>query len=344
MPSFHGHIYVVTDQIPNWLDISKSKSQLRVISTREIIDKKYLPTFNSHAIEANLHKIPNLKEFYLYFNDDYILGRPVSIDDFFLDGKCPVIYGDDRLTSNTNVTLNIHKKAMLNTNFLLDNFLTNTNRNVNTSDRHFLPHAPHPIRKSIAEEVWSSKFTEIHREQSSHRFRDMNDVHPTYFISRYLIEQSNGCVEERRMKSACPPDGEDFCNQVLKNSLKQARLFFDGLRYRPQMPKFLSDTHEEALITKLLTDYNIDKEHLRHAQTLGEIADLCEKLYIYYIEDILGIYPHDKLLEYREEREKRKTLISTIEQDENNEQPLPTIDDDDQDEDTLIERFHSQLN
>ncbi|CAF3657399.1 unnamed protein product [Rotaria sp. Silwood1] len=68
----------------------------------------------------------------------------------------------------------------------------------------------------------------------------MNDVHPTYFISRYLIEQSNGCVEERRMKSACPPDGEDFCNQVLKNSLKQARLFFDGLRYRPQMPKFLS--------------------------------------------------------------------------------------------------------
>ncbi|CAF1101609.1 unnamed protein product [Rotaria sp. Silwood1] len=106
----------------------------------------------------------------------------------------------------------------------------------------------------------------------------------------------------------------------------------------------IRDTHEEALITKLLTDYNIDKEHLRHAQTLGEIADLCEKLYIYYIEDILGIYPHDKLLEYREEREKRKTLISTIEQDENNEQPLPTIDDDDQDEDTLIERFHSQLN
>ncbi|CAF3725021.1 unnamed protein product [Rotaria sp. Silwood1] len=240
MPSFRGHIYVVTDQIPNWLDISKSQPQLRVISTREIIDKKYLPTFNSHAIEANLHKIPNLKEFYLYFNDDYILGRPVSIDDFFLDGKCPVIYGDNRLTSNTNVTLNIHKKAMLNTNFLLDNFLTNTNRNVNTSDRHFLPHAPHPIRKSIAEEVWSSKFTEIHREQSSHRFRDMNDVHPTYFISRYLIEQSNGCVEERRMKSACPPDGEDFCNQVLKNSLKQARLFFDGLRHRPQMPKFLS--------------------------------------------------------------------------------------------------------
>ncbi|CAF2684940.1 unnamed protein product [Rotaria sp. Silwood2] len=240
MPSFHGHIYVVTDQIPNWLNISKLQTQLHVISTQEIIDNKYLPTFNSHTIEANLHKIPNLKEFYLYFNDDYILGRPVSIDDFFLHGKCPVIYGDDRLTSNTNVTLNIHKKAMLNTNFLLDNFPSNADINLYEDNRHFLPHAPHPIRKSIAEEVWFAKFTQIHREQSSHRFRDMNDVHPTYFVSRYLIEQSNACVEQRRMKSACPPDGEDFCNQVLTNSLRKTKLFFDGLRRRSQMPKFLS--------------------------------------------------------------------------------------------------------
>ncbi|CAF1133150.1 unnamed protein product [Rotaria sp. Silwood1] len=237
MPSFHGHIYVVTDQIPNWLNISKSQSQLRVISTKEIMDHIYLPTFNSHAIEANIHKIPHLKEFYLYFNDDYILGRPVLIEDFFINGRCPVIYGDDRFTSNTNVTLNIHKKAMLNTNFLLDNLSSSTN--ANESDRHFLPHAPHPIRKSIAEEVWFSKFTDIHREQSSHRFRDMNDVHPTYFITRYLIEQSNVCVEQRRMKSACPSDG-DFCNQVLTNNFKKVKEFFNELRRRSQMPKFLS--------------------------------------------------------------------------------------------------------
>ncbi|CAF3097496.1 unnamed protein product [Rotaria sp. Silwood2] len=240
MPSFHGHIYIVTDQIPNWLNISKSQSQLRVILTKDIIDYRYLPTFNSHAIEANLHKIPNLKEFYLYFNDDYILGRPVSIEDFFVDGKCPVIYSDDRLTSNTNIRLNIHKKAMLNTNFLLDNLAPSANANANKSDRRFLPHAPHPIRKSIAEEVWLSKFTDIHRDQSSHRFRDMNDVHPTYFISQYLIEQSNVCVEQRRMKSACASDGEDFCNLVLTNSFQKVKQFFDQLRQRSQMPKFLS--------------------------------------------------------------------------------------------------------
>ncbi|CAF3593696.1 unnamed protein product [Rotaria socialis] len=240
MPSFQGHIYVVTDQIPNWLNVSMPQSQLRVISTREIIDNRYLPTFNSHAIEANLHKIPHLKEFYLYFNDDYILGSPAFIEDFFTDGRCPVIYGDDRLTSNTNVTLNIHKKAMLNTNALLDGILSKVNAFVNDSDRRFLPHAPHPIRKSIAEEVWVSKFADIQREQSSHRFRDMNDVHPTYFVSRFLIEQSNACAEQRRMKNACPPDGQDFCNQVLTNNYKKATQFFNELRWRSRMPKFLS--------------------------------------------------------------------------------------------------------
>ncbi|CAF1594481.1 unnamed protein product [Rotaria magnacalcarata] len=240
MPSFQGHIYVVTDQIPNWLNVSMPQSQLRVISTQKIMDNRYLPTFNSHAIEANLHKIPHLKEFYLYFNDDYILGSPVFIEDFFIDGKCPVIYGDDRLTSNTNLTLNIHKKAMLNTNALLDGLLSKVNASVNDSDRRFLPHAPHPIRKSIAEEVWVSKFADIQREQSSHRFRDMNDVHPTYFVSRFLIEQSNACVEQRRMKSACFPDGPDFCNQVLKNKYLKVKRFFNRLRSRSRMPKFLS--------------------------------------------------------------------------------------------------------
>ncbi|CAM4798950.1 unnamed protein product [Rotaria magnacalcarata] len=240
MPSFQGHIYVVTDQIPNWLNVSMPQSQLRVISTQEIMDYRYLPTFNSHAIEANLHKIPHLKEFYLYFNDDYILGSPVFIEDFFIDGRCPVIYGDDRLTANTNLTLNIHKKAMLNTNALLNGLLSKANARTNDSDRRFLPHAPHPLRKSIVEQVWVSKFADTQREQSSHRFRDMNDVHPTYFVSRFLIEQSNACVEQRRMKSGCPLDGQDFCNQVLTNNYSKVTEYFDGLRLRSRMPKFLS--------------------------------------------------------------------------------------------------------
>ena len=42
---------------------------------REIIEQEYLPTFNSHVIEANLHKIPNLSEHFIYFNDDVFVAK-----------------------------------------------------------------------------------------------------------------------------------------------------------------------------------------------------------------------------------------------------------------------------
>lgn len=45
---------------------------------REIIDHDYLPTFNSHVIEANLHKIPNLSEHFIYFNDDVFVAKPLQ--------------------------------------------------------------------------------------------------------------------------------------------------------------------------------------------------------------------------------------------------------------------------
>lgn len=37
-----------------------------------------LPTFNSLAIEVNLHRIPGLSDSYLYLNDDVFFGRPVA--------------------------------------------------------------------------------------------------------------------------------------------------------------------------------------------------------------------------------------------------------------------------
>ena len=42
-----------------------------------------LPTFNSHAIEANLHRIPELSRYFLYFNNDMLLGRNMSLFDLW---------------------------------------------------------------------------------------------------------------------------------------------------------------------------------------------------------------------------------------------------------------------
>ncbi|QGH70075.1 stealth family protein [Pseudactinotalea sp. HY158] len=77
------HIYIVTDrQRPAWLKADHPR--ITVVDHTDIAPPgASLPTFNSHAIEANLHRIEGLSEHFLYFNDDVFLSSPVGPDLFF---------------------------------------------------------------------------------------------------------------------------------------------------------------------------------------------------------------------------------------------------------------------
>ena len=58
-------------------------AKVQHIDHSEIISSKYLPTFNSHVIEAHLHNIPNLAENFIYFNDDVFVARELPPGHFF---------------------------------------------------------------------------------------------------------------------------------------------------------------------------------------------------------------------------------------------------------------------
>lgn len=77
------HVYIVTDgQRPAWLRTDHPR--LSVVDHRDIFpDHSVLPTYNSHAIEACLHRIDGLSEHFLYFNDDVFLSSPVGPGVFF---------------------------------------------------------------------------------------------------------------------------------------------------------------------------------------------------------------------------------------------------------------------
>ena len=47
-----------------------------------LVPPEGLPLFNSHAIEAWLHRIPGLAEQFVYFNDDFMLWDSVSPSTF----------------------------------------------------------------------------------------------------------------------------------------------------------------------------------------------------------------------------------------------------------------------
>lgn len=75
-------IHVVTDrQRPAWL--GENDLHVTIVDHTEIIDPAYLPTFNSHVIEAHLHRIPGLNEHFIYFNDDVFVARPLAKEHFF---------------------------------------------------------------------------------------------------------------------------------------------------------------------------------------------------------------------------------------------------------------------
>lgn len=77
-----NRVWLVTNgQVPKWL--TKYHPKLTLVTHEQIIDKKYLPTFNSQAIECNIHKIDGMAECFLYGNDDMLFGAPVYPSDFF---------------------------------------------------------------------------------------------------------------------------------------------------------------------------------------------------------------------------------------------------------------------
>ena len=51
-----------------------------------------MPTFNSHAIESALHKIPGLAENFIYFNDDFLVTKPTHKSFFFDSINRPIFH------------------------------------------------------------------------------------------------------------------------------------------------------------------------------------------------------------------------------------------------------------
>lgn len=83
--SWVNKIFFVTNgQIPSWLNTKHPK--LRLVEHKDYIPEKYLPTFNSNVIELWLHRIPDLSEHFVLFNDDMFLINKVTPREFFKNG------------------------------------------------------------------------------------------------------------------------------------------------------------------------------------------------------------------------------------------------------------------
>lgn len=164
------NIYIVTaGQTPKWLDLSNPR--IRIVSHEEIFGQRgKLPTFNSHAIESQLHHISGLSEHFLYLNDDVFFGRSVSPDAFFSANGLSKFFvstakldrGDIRVDEAPVMTAAKNNRGLILQDF--GRLVTNK-----------LKHAPHALQVSVLSELEERYPNEIGRT-SRNQFRHPEDV------------------------------------------------------------------------------------------------------------------------------------------------------------------------
>ena len=186
--------------LPAWLDPDHPK--LHIVNHRDFIPEEYLPTFSSHTIELNMHRIPDLAEHFLYFNDDVYLMKPSQPEDFFRDGLprdtavMGVIKNNDTANFMPYIMLNMmalvnmsfDKRSVIRQNFgkwfypgygkgLLYNLYLLPWGDF-TGFRNY--HSCVSFCKSTLEEVWD-RFPEVLDATCRHKFRDRGDVNQYLF-------------------------------------------------------------------------------------------------------------------------------------------------------------------
>ncbi|MDD7929451.1 stealth conserved region 3 domain-containing protein [Microbacterium thalli] len=171
-------IFIATDSpAPSWL---ADHPQVTIVRSEEFFaDPSTLPTHNSHAVEAQLHRIDGLAEHFLYSNDDMFFGRPVHPELFFSPGgvssfvECDVRIGagEPRLERSGHDNGLRVNRALLEERF----------GRIILRD---LEHCAAPLRRSVMSEL-EEAFPEDFRRTAASRFRASTDISVTNSLYHY---------------------------------------------------------------------------------------------------------------------------------------------------------------
>jgi hypothetical protein len=186
-------IFIATDSVPPaWL--AEHPKITIVPAVDHFSDPAALPTYNSHAVESQLHHIPGLSEHFLYSNDDMFFGRPLKASMFFSPGgvtkfiESPTRIG---LGANDPTRSGFENAARVNRQLLFERF-------GQLITRH-LEHAAAPLRKSVLAEMERQFPQEFARTQAS-AYRSATDISVTNSFYHYYALMTGRAVQQETAK------------------------------------------------------------------------------------------------------------------------------------------------
>ena len=205
-----NHVYFVTwGHVPPWLNLQCKK--LSVVNHKDYSPAPYLPTFSSHPIELNLHRIQGLSEHFVYFNDDMLINAPIQPEFFFQKGlPCDFAYIDniyfDR-SDDVYAHIQVNEVWEISRHFsYLHAFLKHPTKFCNIKypwknniknilkleNRRFFTgienhHLASPYRKETLEEAWEESFALLD-SVSKNKVRSPFDVSQSIFRYRQIAQ------------------------------------------------------------------------------------------------------------------------------------------------------------
>ncbi|MFD2629220.1 Stealth CR1 domain-containing protein [Oceanobacillus kapialis] len=241
-PWINKVFFITVGHVPEWLNLDHPK--LEFIKHEEFIPKEYLPTFNSHTIELNFHRIDGLSEHFVYFNDDMFLLNYVEENDFFLDGlPCDTALmrpiPTDKPSQFQHILLNTVSVLNLNFNFkqsITNNFTKWVNEKYHTEFNsrnitffkmlEYFPgfvdhHLPSNYLKSTLVEVWKHAGDFLHTT-STRKFRHDKDVNQYIFRYWQLAKGNFNPVNIDKIGTyySLPRDLNNVLQEINKNKFK----------------------------------------------------------------------------------------------------------------------------
>lgn len=186
---WRGRVFLVTDgQLPSWLNTEAA--DLVCVTHREIFSSAHdLPTFNSRAIEANLHRIEGISDRFVYCNDDFFLMSETSVQDFVTaDGKVVLHMNPYRRAGRCRAScLPSYIEPLCRTEELLEG-------QVGAGEWLMMEHVPYLIDRGVMEEV-QAIFAEALAKESARPFRHVDGIDPLHLYSNYLLSKGHPVVE-----------------------------------------------------------------------------------------------------------------------------------------------------
>ncbi|WP_314507090.1 stealth conserved region 3 domain-containing protein [uncultured Microbacterium sp.] len=184
-------IFIATDSpAPAWL---LEHPKVTIVRSAEFFgDTSVLPIHNSHAVEAQLHRIDGLAEHFLYSNDDMFFGRPVEPELFFSPAglsrfvECGIRIG----AGGSAVHRSGHDNALrVNRALLQERFGRTITRD--------LEHCATPLRRSVMGEL-EHAFPEDFARTAASRFRSATDISVTNSLYHYYAQFTGRAIATTR--------------------------------------------------------------------------------------------------------------------------------------------------